>query len=122
MDVTPKLESILRPPRGQKRILGAEQNERDRLRDCITAVRKSLSVRALEDLIRRRRDGAKPQSAKSQDLSSKRPLIRDLERRFTQALRTKVTIQESRRKNHGKIVIEYNSVDEFESICGSLGL
>ncbi len=107
---------------GHARALAGVRRRQEQLGLAEAAVRKSLSVRALEDLIRRRRDGVKPQSAKSQDPHSKRPLIRDLERRFTQALRTKVTIQESRRKNHGKIVIEYNSVDEFESICGSLGL
>ncbi len=107
---------------GHARALVGLRSHEQQLTLAESVVRKSLSVRALEDLIRRRREAGRSTAASARDISKKRPLIRDLEQRFTQALQTKVTIQESRRKNQGKIIIEYNSVDDFEAICEKLGI
>jgi ParB family chromosome partitioning protein len=53
---------------------------------------------------------------------AQRDVIHDLERRLTEAVGLRVRIMESRRKNHGRIVVEYNSLDDFERISGVLGL
>lgn len=107
---------------GHARALAGLRSKQDQQTLAEGIVRKGLSVRALEDLIRRRRGGGRTEVAKLSSANKKRPLIRDLERRFSQALQTKVIIQEAGRKNHGKIVIEYHSLDGFESICERLGI
>lgn len=76
-----------------------------------------LSVRALEDLVRHARTGQPAHLAAPKAVSATRPHIRDLEQRFAEALQTRVSIKESRRKNRGKIIIEYNSLDDFDRIC-----
>lgn len=108
---------------GHARALAGLHSAEEQLALAEATVRKGLSVRALEDVIRSRRQPASSSSATGPvKVKGKRPLIRDLERQFTQALKTRVTIQESGRKNRGKVIIEYNSVDDFQGICERLGI
>lgn len=108
---------------GHARGLAGLRSRDEQIKLAEYAVRKGLSVRALEESVRKLRAPAKTTSAGGgQGNRNKRPLIRDLERRFTQILKTKVTIQERRAKNTGQIVIEYHSIDEFEGICERLGI
>ena len=60
--------------------------------------------------------------ASSATQKRKRPLIEDLEQRFAEALQTRVAIREGRKKNSGKIVIEYYGVDDFDRIAERLGV
>lgn len=107
---------------GHARALAGLRSKQEQQTLAEGIVRKGLSVRALEDLIRRRRGGGPTGPTKQSNANKKRPLIRDLERRFSQALQTKVTIHEASRKGHGKLIIEYHSLDGFESICERLGI
>ncbi len=108
---------------GHARGLAGLRSRDEQIKLAEYTVRKGLSVRALEESVRKLRSPAKTASASGVSGSpNKRPLIRDLERRFTQILKTKVTIQERRTKNTGQIVIEYHSIDEFEDICERLGI
>jgi len=108
---------------GHARGLAGLRSSDEQIKLAEHTVRKGLSVRALEESVRKLRAPAKTASAGGgQGKLNKRPLIRDLERRFTQILKTKVTIQERRAKNTGQIVIEYHSIDEFEGICERLGI
>lgn len=108
---------------GHARALAGLRSAEEQLALAEATVRKGLSVRALEDVIRsRRQQGGGSSTTGSAKVKAKRPLIRDLERQFTQALKTRVTIQESGRKNRGKVIIEYNSVDDFQGICERLGI
>jgi len=108
---------------GHARGLAGLRSEAEQIKLAEHAVRKGLSVRALEESVRKLRAPARMTSAvKTPGGLNKRPLIRDLERRFTQILKTKVTIQERGAKNTGQIVIEYHSIDEFEGICERLGI
>ena len=84
-------------------------------------VLNSLSVRMLEDLISKDRSDSTGRSGKRR-LSEKRPVIRDLERRFSEKLETTVIIRESRAKHRGRIIIQYNSLDDFDRICGLFGV
>lgn len=87
------------------------------------AVDDGLSVRDLEQLVRKGRDGsehAQPGATRrTRDLP---PLIRDLQERFCTVLQTRVNIREGRRKHTGKIVIEYASLDDFDRIADRLGV
>ena len=108
---------------GHARGLAGLRSRDEQIKLAEYAVRKGISVRALEESVRKLRAPAKTSSSGGgQGHRNKRPLIRDLERRFTQILKTKVTIQERQTKNTGQIVIEYHSIDEFEGICERLGI
>lgn len=108
---------------GHARALAGLRSHEEQMKLAESAIRRSLSVRALEESVRKLRGAAKPTaSGKAPGNRNKRPLIRDLERRFTQILKTKVAIQEGKVKNTGQIVIEYNSIDDFEGICERLGI
>lgn len=83
-----------------------------------------LSVRALEELVRRRKTNAIKHlpNSPSEAAPSIAPNVADLQRRFERAIRTKVTIREGRRKGTGRITIEYYSYDDFDRIAELLGV
>lgn len=87
------------------------------------ALQNQLSVRALEDIVRREK--TKPTA----DITAGAPMrapraahLREMERAFEQAVRTKVSIQEGKKKGTGRIVIEYYSLDDFDRIAEQLGV
>jgi ParB family chromosome partitioning protein len=86
-------------------------------------VANGFSVRYLEGLVRKHKDrpgqAAPPGPAKA---PTKLPLIQDLEQRFTDALQTRVTITQGRKKHTGKILIEYYTLDDFDRIAERLGV
>ena len=85
------------------------------------AVQKALSVRQLEGLIATQAAQAES-PARTGGPRAKPPYIADLEERLTQVVGTRVTIQPSRARNTGRVVIEYYSLDDFDRITGALGV
>jgi ParB family chromosome partitioning protein len=83
------------------------------------AVDRQLSVRAVEDLARLDRMG---KSGSKGGSGARSAHLRDLETRFEQSVKTKVTISEGRRKGSGRIVIEYYTLDDFDRIATLLGV
>ena len=94
----------------------ASPAEQVRVAKLIAANR--YSVRVVEDLVRREKRGQRG----PKEPAAKRPHIQDLEQRFGGAVGTKVTIQEGRKRNTGRIVIEYYSLDDFDRIADRLGI
>ena len=95
-------------------LLGVEASgEQKRLFDLV--IRKGLSVRELEELVRSgAKDGArrtKPQKTRDHELAA-------LEEQLQNALGTKVSIQAGGKK--GKIVIEYYSLDDLDRISARI--
>ena len=95
-------------------LLGVEASgEQKRLFDLV--IRKGLSVRELEELVRSgAKDGArrtKPQKTRDHELAA-------LEEQLQNALGTKVSIQAGGKK--GKIVIEYYSLDDLDRIIARI--
>lgn len=88
------------------------------------AVETGHSVRKLEELVRRAKSNGKATAKEADDgeAPKKRPLVADLEERFSQSLGTRVTIQEGRKRNTGRIVINYFSVDDFSRVAAKLGV
>ncbi len=108
---------------GHARALAGLRSGPEQIKLAEHTVRKGLSDRALDESVRKLKAPAKTApGGGAQAGRNKRPLIRDLERRFTQILKTKVSIQEGRVKNTGQILIDYHSIDEFEGICERLGI
>jgi ParB family chromosome partitioning protein len=119
---------------GHARCLLGVENETHRLRLAEAAVANELSVRAVEEVVRRGK--ALQAGATHVALAEGEALLqsgmrrgrlrsahlRDLEQRFERAVKTKVTIHEGRRKGSGRITIEYFSLDDFDRIAGMLGV
>jgi len=108
---------------GHARCLLGVADEAKRWQLAESVVRNELSVRALEEIVRREktrdREGDEP-ATKGKPARS--PHLIDMQRKFEQAVRTKVTIREGRRKGSGRITIEYYSLDDFDRIAGALGV
>lgn len=105
---------------GHARCLLGVKDVRLRSQLAESAAANDLSVRALEEIVRRRRtsrDGVRPAR---EDRTT--PHIRDMQQRFEDAIKTKVTIREGRKKGTGRVVIEYFSFDDFDRIASSLGV
>ena len=84
---------------------------------------QGLSVRALEALVRQGKDRGNAAPASDGDPQhAQSPHIRDVERRFEEVLKTKVTIREGKRKGRGRIIIDYYSLDDFDRISSILGV
>ena len=88
---------------------------------AVRCVQQGWNVRRLES------ETGKGQPADTTaDAASARPakpaFVRDLEERLTQAVGTRVRIQQGRGKNTGRIVVDYYGLDDFERIAGCLGL
>ena len=108
---------------GHARCLLGVADDAKRWQLAESIVRNELSVRALEEIVRREktrdRDDTKPAT---QGKPARSPHLQDMQRRFEQAVRTKVTIREARRKGTGRITIEYYSLDDFDRIATALGV
>ncbi|MHC4631268.1 MAG: ParB/RepB/Spo0J family partition protein [Planctomycetota bacterium] len=78
-----------------------------------------LSVREVERLVRRYLAGTGQAKTTAR---SKPPHILDLERKLSSQLATKVSIETRKNGQRGKIIIEFYSLDEFDSITERLGL
>lgn len=101
----------------------ADSGQQQRLADAV--VRNELSVRALEEIVRRERSpspsGASgPPSALPGRFRS--PHLKDMEKRFEQAVKTRVSIHEGKRRGTGRLVIEYYSLADFERLAELLGV
>lgn len=78
-----------------------------------------LSVREVERLVRRYLAGT---GQTKTTIRSKPPHILDLERKLSSQLATKVSIETRKNGQRGRIIIEFYSLDEFDSIAERLGL
>ncbi|MDT8300296.1 MAG: ParB/RepB/Spo0J family partition protein [Sedimentisphaerales bacterium] len=78
-----------------------------------------LSVREVERLVRRYITGT---SQAKTTIRTKPPHILDLERKLSSQLATKVNINTKKNGQRGRIVIEFYSLDEFDSITERIGL
>lgn len=99
-----------------------DRSEQERIADRI--VREGLSVRATEEIVRlTQMDGAPADEPSGGERSSSRPTRRisapglgDLERRLSDALRTRVKVSMGARK--GRVTVDFRSVDDLERIVG----
>lgn len=80
-------------------------------------VAKGLSVRATEDLVKKRRA---PEKAKPRKATQKSASVRDLEERLTRTLGGPVTITEDEPGKAGRVEIRYLSLDHLEKLLDRL--
>ena len=102
---------------GQARAVAGITDPKRQLAVALMAVRRNLSVRQVEEL------------AKEPPASRERPPANDgtarhlaeVEGQFTRSLGLTVKLFPGRRKNSGRIVIRYNSLEEFDRVSERLG-
>ncbi len=103
-------------------LLGVSGNDRrEQLADSV--ILNQLSVRALEEIVRRERTRqAPPGPAPAERKPGRAAHLLDMQQRFEEAVRTKVTIHEGKKKGTGRLVIEYYSLDDFDRLAALLGV
>lgn len=98
-------------------LTGAPQRQIELARRVAT---ESLSVRQLEVLAAQA--PAEPANASVKPARPKAAYVSDLEEQLTRSLGTHVRIIPGRAKYTGRVVVEYYSLDDFESLCSRMGV
>ena len=115
-DLSEKVKPLLEDRRmemGHARALLAISNATQQFDAARQVVKKGLSVRETERLVKRMLEGDKPKPATT--TPTKSADIRRLETEVSQKLGAKVSLDHSS-KGTGKLVISYNSLDELDGI------
>ena len=115
-DLSDKVKPLLEERQlemGHARALLSISNATQQLDIARQVVRKGLSVRETERLVKRALEGDKPKPAKK--AATKDADIRRLEIEMSEKLGAKVSLDHTS-KGAGKIVISYNSLDELDGI------
>ena len=99
---------------GHARALLALSGVRQQTEVALLVVRKSLSVRETESLVRRLTQPSQPAAAASAN-GAVDPNIRRLEDELRERLGARVHIRHAR-AGHGQLVIRYNTLDELDGI------
>ncbi|NLF29393.1 MAG: ParB/RepB/Spo0J family partition protein [Planctomycetes bacterium] len=106
-----------------KILAGLAGREADQKRLARLAVESGLSVRHLEQLVAQainRAPGAP--AAAPPPRTAKSDYILDVERQLARVVGSKVTIRPKGKRPAGRIVLEYNSLDDFDRILDLLGI
>lgn len=102
---------------GHARALLGLEVKKDQLKAANEIIEKSLSVRQTEDLVKKMNEPKKEKADKSKTEDSLEFVYKDLEKRLSDCLGTKVKISR-KDKNKGKIEINYYSEDELDRLYG----
>ena len=115
-DLSDKVKPLLEDRQlemGHARALLGISNPTQQFDAARQVIKKGLSVRETERLVKHMLEGAKPKTAKKAPAQSAD--IRRLEMEVSEKLGAKVSVQHSS-KGAGKLVISYNSLDELDGI------
>jgi ParB family chromosome partitioning protein len=127
LDLSKSIQSMVATSKismGHARCLLGIADEARRMQVAESAVENQLSVRALEEVVRREKTRTEPDVPTVDSVTgvSRSAHLENLEERFEQSLGTKVTIREGKRKSTGRIVIQYFSLDDFDRVAERLGV
>ena len=115
-DIQGMIQSGLLSMGHAKIVLGLEENLRERFAAQIAE--NGWSVREAEKAAARA--GAPEREPRPQATSATDVFLRDIERRLTSALNSRVNVRSSGKR--GKIVIEYRDIDDLERLLATLGV
>jgi ParB family transcriptional regulator, chromosome partitioning protein len=101
---------------GHARALLALSNRKQQVETALIVVKKSLSVRDTEALVRRLQQSP---GSKAEDAATGDPNVNRLEQELAEKLGAKVAIQHSS-GGKGKLVVSYNSLDELDGILAHI--
>lgn len=99
-------------------LLGTKDNE-TRKKICKKIINEGLSVRQVETMVSRLKNGSRP-TIKKHPATKKSSIILDLEDRLRKSLKTKVFLKE--KQGHGKLVVEFYNNKQLEYILSLLGV
>jgi ParB family chromosome partitioning protein len=103
---------------GQARAIAGVSNPQQQLALARLAVRRNLSVRQVERLAREPSEPQQPASRPPRPMDGH---LSDVEQAMTKALGLHVTLHPGKRKNSGRVVIRYSSLEEFDRIAEKIG-
>jgi ParB family chromosome partitioning protein len=101
---------------GHARALLALSNRKQQVETALIVVKKSLSVRETESLVRRLQHSP---TSKVEEAANGDPNVNRLEQELAEKLGAKVAIQHSS-GGKGKLVVSYNSLDELDGILAHI--
>lgn len=101
---------------GHARALLALSNRKQQVETALIVVKKSLSVRETEALVRRLQQAP---TSKVEEAAKGDPNVNRLEQELAEKLGAKVAIQHSS-GGKGKLVVSYNSLDELDGILAHI--
>ena len=101
---------------GHARALLALSNRKQQVETAVIVIKKSLSVRETEALVRRLQQSP---TSKVEDAAGGDPNVNRLEQELAEKLGAKVAIQHSS-GGKGKLVVSYNSLDELDGILAHI--
>jgi ParB family transcriptional regulator, chromosome partitioning protein len=99
------------------KLLNAVPDAAEQQRLAELAVAQNLSVRNLERLLQ---DGAAAKPAAPPPPASAH--VKELERSLSRQLNLRVQVRGSRKKGHGRLVLHYASLDQFDELMSRLGV
>jgi ParB family chromosome partitioning protein len=105
---------------GHARALLSLDNEQDQLEVCEKIVKKGLSVRETERLIKRMKENVSRETLEKQKETVVDVTLNVFEEKLMQTLGTKVRIVQNK-KGKGKIEIEFYSSDDLNRIIEKIG-
>lgn len=115
---------------GQARAIAAATDPRRQLALARLAVRRNLSVRQVEGLVKSAFNGegalgdelgTSGTTEPGAEATSNRHTA-ELASRFSRAIGMPVRVLAGKKKNAGRIVIQYNSLEDFDRLCDRLGV
>ncbi|MFP4144828.1 MAG: ParB/RepB/Spo0J family partition protein [Phycisphaeraceae bacterium] len=106
---------------GQARALASVEDPNQQLALAERIVREGLSVRQVEQLVRKLASGDAGQAEPSRT-RVRSAYLADLEQTLGQQLSTKVAIRPGRKKGSGKMTIEFYSLEHFDQLLEQFGL
>ncbi len=109
---------------GHARAIAGVANVKQQLAIARLAARRNLSVRQVEELARKAGEAAvsEPGLVSGPEESASQAHIHDLEKALSKSLGLRVRLHPGRRKNSGRLVISYGSLEEFEVITRRLSI
>jgi ParB family chromosome partitioning protein len=105
---------------GQARAIAGISDPRKQLALARLAVRRNLSVRQVEALVKNAQEGRDAVPAVAPSAASRH--ADELAGRFSRALGLPVRLVPGRKKNSGRIVIQYANLEDFDRVCEKLGI
>ena len=107
---------------GHAKLLAGVADAKEQHRLAGLVVRQNLTIRNLERLIEA---SALPAEKPAADDEGVKPSahLQDLEKSLSRQLSMRVQVRSSaRRKGHGKLILHYTSLDQFDDLMGRLGV
>jgi len=108
---------------GQARAIAAIEDRQRQIALAKIAVRRNLSVRQVENLVRQltSETGREERSSTIQSVATRRH-CEQIAQAFSKAIGMPVRVFAGRKKNSGRVVISFRNLEEFEQLAGRVGV